>query len=40
VEYSVLVAAAIMAVVAVTHYARMCFQVHALDIEEELSGRP
>lgn len=40
VEYSVLVATAIVAVVMATHYVRMAFVVHSIDVEEELSGRP
>ena len=40
VEYSVLVAVAVAAVMAIVHYARMAFAAHTIDIQEELGGRP
>ena len=39
-EYSVLVAAVAVAMLAMAHYVRMAFTVRTIDIEEELSGRP
>jgi len=39
-EYSVLVAAVAAALIAVSHYVRMAFTVHTIEIDEELSGRP
>jgi hypothetical protein len=40
VEYSILVAVAVTAIMAITSYARMAFMAHTTDIEEELNGRP
>ena len=39
-EYSVLVAAVAAGLIAVSHFVRMAFSAHTIDIEEELSGRP
>ena len=39
-EYSVLVGAVTVAMIAVAQYVRMAFTAHTIDIEEELSGRP
>jgi Tfp pilus assembly protein FimT len=40
VEYSVLIAVAVAAVMAIMNYARMAFSVYTIDVQEELGGRP
>ena len=39
-EYSVLVAAVVVALIGMAHYVRMAWTARTIDIEEELSGRP
>ena len=39
-EYSVLVGAVTVAMIAMANYVRMAFTARTIDIEEELSGRP
>ena len=39
-EYSVLVGAVTVAMVAVAHFVRMAFTANTINVEDELGGRP